>query len=147
MREVYQVITALEATAAEMLAKLEPKLRKPALVALENANAVMKTSLARDDLNEWAKADDAFHRALFDGCNNHRLARIAYTILDQSHRARMLTLRLRKRPDGSAKEHLAIVSAIKSGDSVKASASARAHRQRAADELLPLLTHLGMRIL
>lgn len=147
MREVYQVITALEATAADLLANLDQKARKLALVALETASAEMKAALANDDLNVWANADDAFHRALFDGCGNNRLARMAYTILDQSHRARMVTLRLRQRPISSEKEHLAIVSAIRSGNGDKASVSARAHRQRAANELLPLLVHLGMRVL
>ncbi len=147
MREVYQVLIALEGAAAGLLAALPSPARKSAVLPLDRANADMKAALAVDDLDGWAKADDAFHRALFDECANQRLARIANTILDQSHRARMVTLRMRNRPDGSIKEHQTIIAAIKAGDVVMASSRAGAHRQRAADELLPLLLRLGVRVL
>jgi DNA-binding GntR family transcriptional regulator len=143
MREVYDVIIALEALAAELLAGMA--VRKPALAALEAINAEMRSALQRDDLVAWAGADDRFHRTLIDECGNRRVARLANTIMDQSHRARMMTLRLRPKPTRSMTEHQAITAAIRKGDPAEAASRTRAHRQRARDELLPLLDRLGMK--
>ena len=145
MREVYDVIIALEATAAELLAGMPETTRKPALAVLEAINAEMKSALQRNDLVAWARADDRFHRTLIDECGNRRVARLANTIMDQSHRARMMTLRLRPKPTRSMTEHQAITAAIRRGDAAEAASRTKKHRQRARDELLPLLDRLGMK--
>ena len=145
MREVYDVIIALEGVAAELLAGMPETARKPALAALEATNTEMKSALQQNDLVAWARADDRFHRTLIDQCGNRRVARLANTIMDQSHRARMMTLRLRPKPTRSMTEHQAITAAIRKGDSAEAASRTRAHRQRARDELLPLLDRLGMK--
>lgn len=145
MGEIYDVIIALEARAAELLAGMTPGDRQRAFVVLDAINSEMAAALKAGDLNAWALADDRFHRALFEHCGNGRLARAASTIMDQSHRGRMLTLRLRARPTRSMREHQTIAVAIRSGDAAKAAARARSHRQRARDELLPLLDQLGMK--
>ncbi|RAI45238.1 GntR family transcriptional regulator [Rhodoplanes roseus] len=144
MREIYDLIATLEGLAAELLAGDEA-LRRPALERLDAINVDMRTALDQDDLDAWAQADDRFHRELVERCGNSRLARAVHTVMDQSHRARMLTLRLRAKPVRSLKEHLAVTSAIRKGDAVKAGTLARAHRQHARDELMPLLETLGMR--
>lgn len=145
--EVYDVIIALEGAAAELLAGMARPVRQPAVAALDAINARMRSALSSNDLDGWAKADDGFHRTLIDRCGNGRIARLANTIMDQSHRARMMTLRLRAKPDRSFKEHQAIVAAIKNGEPARAFELARRHRQRARGELLPLLNHLGMKFL
>lgn len=145
MREVYDVIIALEGTAAALLAGQDKSARQRVSSLLDGLNADMKSALGRNDLEAWAKADNLFHRTLIDECGNGRLARLANTIMDQSHRARMMTLRLRARPDRSFKEHLSIASAIKRGDADEASVAATRHRRQARDQLLPLLNQLGMR--
>jgi DNA-binding GntR family transcriptional regulator len=145
MREVYDVIIALEGVAAELLAGMPETARKPALAALEAINTEMKSALQQNDLVAWARADDRFHRTLIDQCGNRRVARLANTIMDQSHRARMMTLRLRPKPTRSMTEHQAITAAIRRGDSSEAASRTRQHRQRARDELLPLLDRLGMK--
>jgi DNA-binding GntR family transcriptional regulator len=145
MREVYDVIIALEGVAAELLAGMPEMARKPALAALEAINTEMKSALQQNDLVAWARADDRFHRTLIDRCGNRRVARLANTIMDQSHRARMMTLRLRPKPTRSMTEHQAITTAIRKGDSAEAASRTRQHRQRARDELLPLLDRLGMK--
>jgi DNA-binding GntR family transcriptional regulator len=76
---------------------------------------------------------------------NGRLARVFGTIMDQSHRARMLTLRLRPKPTASVREHRAIVDAIRRGDARAARERAKQHRAAARDRLLPLLGQLGMK--
>lgn len=145
VREIYDVLIALEGAAAGLLAG-RPEAEGPAAVeALEAETAAMAEALARDDLPAWAAADERFHRLLTERCGNRRLARMAATVLDQSHRARMFTLRLRPEPSASAAEHRAITDAVRSGDPAGAEAAARAHRLRARDSLVPLLVRHGMR--
>ena len=115
------------------------------MAELESLNALMKTALADDDLSAWARADGRFHQLMIERCGNGRLARMVHTIMDQSHRARMLTLRLRPKPVGSVAEHRAILDAIRDGDAARAGERAKRHRARARDQLLPLLDELGMR--
>jgi len=145
MREVYDVIIALEGMAAELIAGMSPKDRRPIVATLESINTEMKNALQRDELDAWARADDRFHRTLIDGSGNMRLARVANTIMDQSHRARMMTLRLRAKPTKSLKEHQALIAAIKSGDAMLSCSEAQSHRRRARSELLPLLDQFGMK--
>ena len=105
----------------------------------------MERALARGELLGWAAADERFHQLLTERCGNRRLARIAATVRDQAHRARLFTLHLRPKPLGSAAEHRRITDAIRRGDPDAAEAAARAHRIRARDALLPLLVQYGMR--
>jgi DNA-binding GntR family transcriptional regulator len=145
MREIYDVIIALEAMAAELLASLPEADRHAGATELARANEAMRQALERDDLTAWATADDLFHRTLIERSGNGRIARIARTIMDQSHRARMLTLRMRAKPVRSVEEHQAIIAAIAAGDPAQAGRHARDHRSRARDELIPLLARLKLR--
>lgn len=145
MREIYEVIVALESAAAALIAAQPKKQRKPVATALEAVNAAMAAALAAEDLPAWAEADGRFHQMLVEGAGNARLVRIYAGIMDQSHRARMLTLRLRPRPILSVQEHAGILAAIRAGAEAEALARAKAHRQRAVAQILPLLAQLGMR--
>ena len=145
VREIYDVLIALEGTAAGLLAGQPEEGALATVEALERETGVMAESLARDDLPAWAAADERFHRTLTERCGNRRLARMAATVLDQSHRARMFTLRLRPEPVASAAEHRAITDAIRAADPPAAETAARTHRLRARDALVPLLIRHGMR--
>lgn len=146
LREIYDVIIACESMAAERLASLPEAERKVKAGALDALNATMKAALQDGrDLLAWAKADDEFHRLLVASCGNGRIARVAETIMDQSHRARMLSLKLRPLPFGSVKDHQQIINAIRQGQEVRAHSFARAHRVRARDTLLPLLEKFEVR--
>jgi DNA-binding GntR family transcriptional regulator len=68
-----------------------------------------------------------------------------HTVMDQSHRARMLTLRLRPKPTASVREHRAIIDAIQKGDPQTARERAKRHRVTARNQLLPLLGEFGMK--
>lgn len=137
MREIYEILTSLESTAAELVAKSKPSAK--ALAPLERASSDMEKALKCDDLDGWAEADERFHRLLLQMCGNAKLAAIVFNFWDRSHRARMVTLRLRPRPVNSTREHRAIVQAIRRGDAAAAGALFRAHRQRASLELTELL--------
>ena len=145
VRDIYDVIRAVEPMAAELLAAQAATARRAVADELDRLNRVMKASLARGDLVGWAKADDEFHRLLSEACGNGRITRMARTVMDQAHRARMLTLHLRATPTASVLEHRAIIAAIRKGIAQDAQACARAHRTRARDELVPLLARVGIR--
>ena len=140
--DIYQILIALEPEAAAGLAAMRPDANS--LAPIEAATRAMEAAHATDDRDAWAAADDRFHRALLDLVPNRRIAQIIGTVLDQAHRARMVTLRLRARPEASTRDHRAILDAIAAGDANATRRLFRAHRQRAADELLPLLDKLQL---
>lgn len=140
IREIYELTIALESMAAEVLAArpLSPAVKKT-LARLDTETKAMEIALRKNDLDKWASADDRFHKLLTGECGNGRLSRMASTIRDQTHRARLLTLRLRPTPVKSAPEHRAIIEAIRKGDPVAAARSAGAHRRWASEVMIPLL--------
>ena len=137
MREIYEILTALEPEAAASLASKKPD--AGSLQELEAITLAMESALANGDLDAWADADDRFHRKLLAMHANNRMTNFVNTLFDQVHRARMTTLRLRKPPEQSTREHREILDHIIAGDVEKARKSFRAHRERAADELLSIL--------
>jgi DNA-binding GntR family transcriptional regulator len=138
MKEIYEILTSLEAMAAELVAGKRPA---PAeLAPLEKASRDMEKALKKDDLDAWAEADERYHRHLIELCANRRLAAVVYNYWDRAHRARMFTLRLRPKPVNSTHEHLAVVEAIRRGDAVAARELHRAHRERGSRELLEILS-------
>lgn len=142
MQEIYEILMALEPTAAAGLATRKPSAKD--LEPLENAASEMEIALKRGNLDAWAAADDAFHLGLLDLHGNRRLKTIVTALSDQVHRARMITLRLREPPVKSNQEHREILASLYRGD---AKASRRAfleHRRRAADELVRILVESGL---
>jgi len=137
MREIYEILTALEPEAAARIARSRPN--EESLRALEHASQDMADALARDDLDDWAAADDRFHRQLLRMNGNKRLGAFVNTLFDQAHRVRMITLRLRTRPFASTDEHRQILGFILAGDAEKTRETFRVHRERAAAELLGIL--------
>jgi DNA-binding GntR family transcriptional regulator len=114
MREIYQILTALETAAVGLIAGQHQ--RADALADLREACDRMDRCLAEDDLDGWADADEAFHGALVTHCGNRRLADVCLTFREQTHRARLITLRLRPKPYASAADHRALLAAIERGD-------------------------------
>ncbi len=139
MQEIYEVLTALEVAAVELAARRH--LNPEALQPLEEALQAMETRLAADDLDGWARADVRFHQALITLSGNKRLIGMAATLADQVHRARMITLRLRPRPDRSIREHREVLEALRSGEGDRAGRAHRRHRRNAARLLLDLLNY------
>ncbi len=139
MREIYEVLTALEVAAVELAA--QRNLTDQDLAPLEKALEAMESRLAADDLDGWARADARFHKALIRLAGNKRLAGMAGTLADQVHRARMITLRLRPRPVQSIEEHGEVLEALRVGDGVRACEGHRRHRRASARLLLDLLNY------
>ncbi|MCG8595221.1 MAG: GntR family transcriptional regulator [Kiloniellales bacterium] len=142
MRDIYEVLTCLEARAAERLAERRPP--KAELVPLIAAVELMETSLDQDDLDTWAQADEDFHRLLLELCGNRRLATMAMTVFDLVHRARMVTLRMRPLPKKSSRDHRALIEAILAGESRRAYELHYQHRHQAMRLLTEILKRYNL---
>lgn len=142
MKEIYEILGALESTAAELLALRKPTEAelKPLLVATR----AMEKALAKNDLDAWAAADESFHEHLVRIAGNKQLADTVFSYWDRAHRARMFTLRLRPKPVHSTQEHMALVERLRAGDAAGASAVNRSHRERASRELLGIFERYRM---
>ena len=137
MREIYEILTALEPEAAANLASRT--LATDLISPLDNATSEMEEALKMNDLDRWADADDRFHQMLLEINGNHRLIGFVSSLYDQAHRARMVTLRLRNWPVKSTEEHRQIVEFLRAGNADLVRDAFRKHRIRAMDELLGIL--------
>ena len=137
MAEIYQILGALEATAAELVAQRRPSSKQ--LAPLDEASRAMDQALKADDLDAWALADERFHRHLIELSGNKLLAAAVYNFWDRAHRARMFTLRLRPKPVNSTREHRELVRALRSGDVALAREQHREHRERNGRVLTQIL--------
>lgn len=137
LRDMYEVLTALEMTAVERLVK---SARGPEVLApLEQALDDMDKALAAENFDTWVQADERFHRTLIDLSGNARLAAMAFSVWEQGHRARMMTVRFRTSLQQSNQEHRALVDAIRKGDLEAARAQHSEHRGRTSREIVRLL--------
>lgn len=143
MREIYEVLTALECMAAEIVARRKPG--DAELQTLTQATADMDEALARDDLEAWAAADERFHVSLVELSGNRALANTVWNYWDRAHRARMLSLRLRPKPVNSTHEHMQMVERLRAGDVAGAAAVTRAHRERANQELVAIFERFKLK--
>jgi DNA-binding GntR family transcriptional regulator len=137
MRHIYEVLTALEATAVELAAKRRP--RAAELAPMRDALDDMDAALGKDDRQRWAEADERFHRALLDVCGNPRLRAMALSLWDHAYRAKRITLDRRPKPTDSNTEHRAVYEAIKRGDGKQGRKVHYAQRMRSCDILTALL--------
>jgi len=136
MQEIYQILTALECMAAELLAARKPSAKE--LQPLVDATQAMDKALRADDLDAWAAADERFHAQLIDLAGNRQLQTTVLNYWDRAHRARIFTLRLRPKPVNSTKEHMQMVERLRAGDAEGAARVTRAHRERARHELVTI---------
>ncbi len=142
MREIYQILTALECMAAELLASRKPSDKD--LKPLIDATKAMDKALKANDLEAWAAADERFHAQLVDLAGNRQLQSTVLNYWDRAHRARMFTLRLRPKPVNSTQEHMQMVERLRAGDAAGAAAVTRAHRERASRELVMIFEHFKL---
>lgn len=143
LAEIYEVLTALETSAVETAARAGVSLE--AMASLRAALRAMDDALAADDLLAWAAADARFHRELVVASGNRRLAALVDQVWDLSHRARIVTLRLRPKPINSNRDHAALIEAIAARDGPRARAIHEQHRRSAGEMLVALVRNLGLK--
>lgn len=136
-REIYEILTSLEATAAYLLAKRAPSPEE--LSPLEQA--VLAMEAANNEIGNWAMADEQFHAALVGLCGNRRLQQTVQLYRDQANRVRKATLRLRLHPSPhqSTRHHRLLFEAIKAGDAAGARALHLSHRDGYEETLVKIL--------
>jgi len=142
MTEIYAVLTGLESTAAWQAAKRDQS--ETDINALRDSVKRMDSALKAQDLKAWAEADEKFHRILVSMSGNERLIDLVERFIDQSHRVRMLTLRLRPIPAQSNEDHASVVAAIEAKDADTARRIHRIHRENAGRLLVELLESHGL---
>ncbi len=142
MREIYEVLTALESTAAALAAARSDQ--GASVELLRAAIREMDAALERDDLAGWAAADERFHTLLVEAAGNSRLTELVQTYVGQSHRVRMLTLRLRPKPSTSNRDHEAVVDAVEAHDAKRAREIHFTHREQSGHMLVELLASHGL---
>ncbi|MGL5363754.1 MAG: GntR family transcriptional regulator [Bosea sp. (in: a-proteobacteria)] len=142
MAEIYDILTVLEALAARRAA--EQGVTTEALAQLEAAVRDMDLALDQDNREAWAEADMRFHALLVAASGSRRLQNAVGNVVDQSSRARHLTLHLRPKPLASNEDHRAVVEAIKARDADRAHDIHFQHRERNGRQLIALLTRLRM---
>jgi DNA-binding GntR family transcriptional regulator len=142
MSEIYGLLISIEPDAAADLAAMG--LPETELEPLEQAMHGMEQALAKGDLDDWAAADDRFHLTMLEMSGNARRESFVKRLYDQVHRARIVTLRLRKPPEQSTREHRDVLEHIKAGDVEATRRAFRAHRERTAKELMAILKDFRM---
>lgn len=142
IREINEVLSCLEAEAAERLARRHPGPEEMAL--LDAAIGAMDAALEADNRAAWSEADLRFHKLILELCGNRQLAQTARLFLEKAHRVRLLTSPLRARPVYSNVNHAAVVEAVRRGDPQTAAEIHRAHKRRWSRELDGLLQQLEL---
>lgn len=142
MREIYEILTALECMAAEIVARRSPS--DAELQPLIDATDSMDQALRDDDLDRWASADERFHAQLIELAGNRQLQQTVLNYWDRAHRARMFSLKLRPKPVNSTREHMQLVERMRAGDAEGAARVNRGHRERASAELTTIFEHFRL---
>lgn len=137
VRDMSEVLTALELAALERLARSAPDSR--VFDRLDEAIDAMDLAARRRDPDGWVEADERFHRSLVELCGNARLTSLVNALRDQGHRARITTVRLRASLEASNQEHRAVADAIRRGDWREARSRHRRHCERTGREIVSLL--------
>jgi DNA-binding GntR family transcriptional regulator len=144
MRQIYQIITALEVQAVSLLVQ-----RRPGAVELEPLHQAVVAMRAAEggELPEWHEADERFHRALLQLCGNARLAAVAFEYRDFVQRAHLVALRLRSVTKRSTETHADLVALIAAGDSQGAYSNHLGQRTRMEHDLIGAVERAGLRML
>lgn len=137
MREIYEVLTALESVAARNAARAG--YTEAELEGLAQAIDNMDNALAADDMRAWAGADDQFHTELVRLGGNTRIESVVSMMTDQVRRARATTLFMREKPHKSNQDHRQVLDAIRDGQADVAYRVHHEHRTQAQSTLLGLL--------
>jgi DNA-binding GntR family transcriptional regulator len=115
--ELYQVREALELMAVKLAV---PRLTPDDLEALTALNRAMDEHAARDEVEEFFEANNAFHERLLECCGNAKLQELYRQLRGQLGRYRMGSLTLRGNLRRSVAEHAAILRAARHGDAERA---------------------------
>lgn len=151
MREIYQLITGLEALAVYLLAQRlhtkEPSPRtKEALAPLYEALDALDQAAAEGDMDAWGEADERFHRSLLQTCGNKRVAQTGTQFRDITQRAHLVAARLQtlEYKLKSVEAHRALADLILAGKADEARDLHFHQRMRGEQALVEALEKFGL---
>ena len=106
----------------------------------------MRVAAEIGDGEAWNRADEGFHRAIFDLCGNPRLAAAGHSFRDKAQRAHFVALRLVpiEQKDRSIEAHSELISMLESGDVDTARRNHRRQRHRGATLLVDALKQMQL---
>lgn len=143
MGEIYDLLQCLEAHAARLIARRPD--RAAIVRELDGLVGEMRRALTADNLEAWGEANERFHRRLVAGAGNQRLEQYCQNLLDQSHRVRVFTLRLRRPPHRSTDSQAEMVAAIRRGDEEAAYRIQARHKGEWIEELTEIVARLQLK--
>jgi DNA-binding GntR family transcriptional regulator len=146
MRHHYEIRAALDRLATGLAAE---RVQHDPILAGDlagRAEAILsrgRKAVAKGDTLEQIRADEAFHRLIYEASGNPLLSRTAEPHWRFLRRAMSDVLRHAEPPDSIWRQHTAILDAIAAGDRRRAEALAAEHIELAADMLSDALGHSG----
>lgn len=139
MRELYQVISALEATAVGLIAERRPETAE--FESIEAAIIQMQQHQVAHAVDQWGQADEVFHRELMRLSGNSRLYGTGVQMRDFAQRAHFTALRMQTDAyrAQSTRSHAALLKALRSSNPVQAVEAHQAQRKRGEQALLGIV--------
>ncbi len=122
--EKFEVLVGLEQLAAMKVARTRTS---SVLRQIETLNVAMAAAAAANQVKEYYRLNDDFHRAIVLGANNTTLAHIHETMMWHVYRARHCVNEYEPLTKGAAQHHSAIITSILEGDAEAAGAAMREH--------------------
>ena len=124
LHELYLIVAALEGLACrEACRRLSPA----TLQAMAGALSAMELARSQQDVDEWARANVAFHRLARQDCGLPQLLRMLDETWSRMQRYQVYRAAAAERAVQSQPEHQAIFEAMQNGDAEKTEASVKAH--------------------
>jgi DNA-binding GntR family transcriptional regulator len=145
MKDMYQLLTALEVFAVELLAAAHPS--EDYVRPLREAVRDLAHAVKIDDRDAWVDADERFHRGLLTLCGNRQIAQVGLSFRDRVLRAHVVALRLRPQPRASVRVHGELVDLIVAGDVAGARRNHLKQRVNAGGEALGSVERAGIMFL
>ncbi len=122
--EMFQVMAELEAMSVRLATR---RMTGEDMQALRNAHDACCKAAASGTPDEYFRANESFHEAIYSGSHNEFLAEQARALQNRLKAYRRLQLRVRNRVNTSLAEHQAVVDAVLAGDAEAAEKALRSH--------------------
>ena len=136
MRELYQVISALEGAAVTLIAERRPAPEE--FLVIENAIAEMQQRQVSQEVDKWGEADETFHRELLRLSGNGRLYTAGCQMRDFAKRAHFAALRMQTDAyrAHSTRSHANLLKALRGPHPTQAVEQHQSQRKRGEDALV-----------
>ena len=136
MTDVLEVRLALEKLAVELACKRISYSQKD---ELKEALEGFETAVGNRDASEIAKADEAFHNAIFSATGNMRLGQMVNNLAEQMYRYRFEYIKDEGGRERLVEEHKRIYDAVIKGDIETATKEISVHIKNQEDSIIQLI--------